>query len=108
MEYYQTSDKKLFYVQDLAHNHAKNLKDKTVNKVNSKDLKADQKQKSTESKPKQNTSKQGKEKPVVEADKKADVSKENVETKDKQESTDSKETTENVDPQSTEDSKTKD
>ncbi len=45
MQYFQTSDKKLFYVEDLAKNHATSLKDKTVKKVDSKDLKSESKQK---------------------------------------------------------------
>ena len=35
MKYFQTSDKKLFYVEDLARNHARSLHDKTVKKVDS-------------------------------------------------------------------------
>ena len=41
MQYFQTSDKKLFYVEDLAKNHATNLKDKTVKKIDSTQLKAE-------------------------------------------------------------------
>ena len=35
MKYFQTSDKKLFYVEDLARNHARSLEEKTVKKVDS-------------------------------------------------------------------------
>ena len=45
MKYFQTSDKKLFYVEDLARNHARSLEDKTVKKVDSADLKAEPKTK---------------------------------------------------------------
>lgn len=41
MKYFQTSDKKLFYVEDLAKNHARSLEDKTVKKVDSTQLKAE-------------------------------------------------------------------
>ena len=41
MKYFQTSDKKLFYVEDLARNHARSLEDKTVKKVDSTQLKAE-------------------------------------------------------------------
>ena len=41
MQYFQTSDKKLFYVEDLARNHARSLEDKTVKKVDSTQLKAE-------------------------------------------------------------------
>lgn len=36
MQYFQTSDKKLFYVEDLARNHARSLEDKAVKKLDSK------------------------------------------------------------------------
>ena len=41
MKYFQTSDKKLFYVEDLAKNHARSLEDKTVKKVDSTQLKTE-------------------------------------------------------------------
>ena len=41
MKYFQTSDKKLFYVEYLARNHARSLEDKTVKKVDSTQLKAE-------------------------------------------------------------------
>lgn len=44
MKYFQTSDKKLFYVEDLAKNHARSLEDKTVKKVDSADLKVEPKE----------------------------------------------------------------
>ena len=50
MKYFQTSDKKLFYVEDLARNHARSLEDKTVKKVDSTQLKAESKEKTTANK----------------------------------------------------------
>lgn len=87
MKYFQTSDKKLFYVEDLAKNHARSLEDKTVKKVDSADLKIIEKLTQKESKEKttanetagKEASKKETEKEVK--DKKAtDSKKENLET----------------------------
>ena len=80
MKYFQTSDKKLFYVEDLARNHARSLEDKTVKKVDSTQLKAESKEKTTANETAgKEASKKETEKEVK--DKKAtDSKKENLET----------------------------
>ena len=107
MKYFQTSDKKLFYVEDLAKNHARSLEDKTVKKVDSTQLKAESKEKTTANKTAgKEASKKETEKEVK--DKKAtSFSKENLETEVNQDqSKDSETATEQVDTKQPEETKT--
>ena len=107
MKYFQTSDKKLFYVEDLARNHARSLEDKTVKKVDSTQLKAESKEKTTANKTAgKEASKKETEKEVK--DKKAtSFSKENLETEVNQDqSKDSETATEQVDTKQPEETKT--
>ena len=107
MKYFQTSDKKLFYVEDLARNHARSLEDKIVKKVDSADLKTESKEKTTANKTAgKEPSKKETEKEVK--DKKAtSFSKENLETEVNQDqSKDSETATEQVDTKQPEETKT--
>ena len=108
MKYFQTSDKKLFYVEDLARNHARSLEDKIVKKVDSADLKTESKEKTTANKTAgKEPSKKETEKEVK--DKKAtSFSKENLETEVNQDNSKGSDVaaTQKVDEQQKEETKT--
>lgn len=80
MKYFQTSDKKLFYVEDLARNHARSLEDKTVKKVDSADLKAESKEKTTANKTATKTASKKETGKEIKDSKTTDSKKENLET----------------------------
>ena len=106
MQYFQTSDKKLFYVEDLAKNHARSLEDKTVKKVNSANLKTESENTTALKNAAKTTSKKGTGKEVKDNNT-TDSKKENLETEVNQDqSKDSETATEQVDTKQPEETKT--
>ena len=108
MKYFQTSDKKLFYVEDLAKNHARSLEDKTVKKVDSANLKAESKEKTNADKPAGKEASKKNAPKEVKDNKKADSKKENLETEVNQDNSKSSDVnaTQKVDEQKNEETKT--
>ena len=107
MKYFQTSDKKLFYVEDLAKNHARSLEDKTVKKVNSANLKTESENTTALKNAAKTTSKKGTGKEVKD-NKTTDSKKENLETEVNQDNSKSSDVnaTQKVDEQKNEETKT--
>ena len=107
MKYFQTSDKKLFYVEDLARNHARSLEDKTVKKVDSTQLKAESKEKTTANKTAGKEASKKETVKEVKDNKGADSKKETLETVDQDKSKGSDvAATQKVDEQQKEETKT--
>ncbi len=108
MKYFQTSDNKLFYVEDLAKNHARSLEDKTVKKVDSSNLKTESKEKTTANKTAGKEASKKETVKEVKDNKKADSKPENLETEinqDKSKGSDV-DATQKVDEQKNEETKT--